>query len=329
MQLEKVIQLFKPVHGKMKAFVSRFEWKKAFTFLFFLLLSFTFWVLQSMQEEYETQLIVPVAYKDIPLEMAFTHTPPAFITARIRDKGSVLLNYKFKKIIINVEVNKPSGGKILLPESEIETLLLKQFSPTTSLLNIDPSKIEIAYAKRVEKQLPVVFNGQIHTAPGYIVSGDIECNPPAVDVYACGAVMDSLHEIRTEYTEIKDAGKTIVRKLKLLPVEGAAIQPGIVSVTIPIEEYTEKSFEIKVTAVHVPAGYAMRIFPATVRVTCNVPLSLFKELEETAFSVEASFAALNPDSPGALPLKLVRKPAWLEQATLSQDSIEFILEQIK
>ncbi|GHT43785.1 hypothetical protein FACS189438_1650 [Bacteroidia bacterium] len=329
MQLEKVILLFKPVHGKMKAFASRFQWKKAFTFLFFLLLSFTFWALQSMQEEYETQLVVPVTYKDIPLEMAFTNTPPAFITARVRDKGSVLLNYKFKKRVINIDVNKPSGGTILLSSGEIETLLMKQLTPTTSLLKIDPQKIEISYAKRVEKQLPVAFNGQISTAPGYIISGEIKYNPPAVDVYAGNVVMDSLHEIRTEYTEIKNANKTIIRKLKLLPVEGAAIIPNVVSVSIPIEEYTEKTFEIKVTAVHVPAGYAMRIFPATVKVTCNVPLSLFKELEENAFSVETSFAALNPDSPGILPLKLARKPAWLERATLSQESVEFILEQIK
>ncbi|MDR0537894.1 MAG: YbbR-like domain-containing protein [Tannerellaceae bacterium] len=330
LRLETFLLLFKSVHKKVNVFTSQLEWKKTFTFFLFLILSFAFWFFQSMQEEYETQIVVPVSFR-MPAGMAFIEAPPPVVTARVRDRGSVLLNYLFKKITVNVEAGTPSGrvSQAGLSTSDIEALLLKQFSPTTNILSFSPQRIEISYGKRSQKRLPVVFDGDIVAAPGYTVSGDISFDPPLVDVSGGEVVLDTLSEIHTEYAEVKNADKTVVRKLMLRSTDGVALAPNSVSVLIPIEEYTEKTIEIGITGARVPEGYTMRMFPSSAKVTCNVPLSLFKELSANTFAVEASFAELDSLHPGVLPLKLTKKPAGIKQISLSPASIEFILEQTR
>jgi hypothetical protein len=269
----------------------------------------------------------------MPKDMAFTQTPPSEIKVRIRDKGSALLNYTLgqKKIFIVVNMHNTSGPghTFLLSAGDMEDMLMKQLIPSTSLLNFEPRQIELSYSKLKKKRLPVRFDGEIHPEPGYLLSGDVIISPPEVEVFAGDVVLEPLTSVSTVYTEIRKGNKRIVRKLKLREIEGATFEPQVVSVEIPLEEYTEKTLEIPVVCRHTPQGYAIRMFPSVVKVTCNVPLSLFRELSEKDFSVEVVAGNPEQNASGMLPLRLTRKPGGIDRVSLSPDSIEFILEQIK
>jgi hypothetical protein len=286
-----------------------------------------------MQTEYEIQLDIPVNYKDMPNDMAFVRTPPSGITIRIRDKGSVLLNYtlghKISSITVSMKDTTLSGDALILPAKDIESIVMRQLIPTTSLLSFDPQRIEIPYSKLNKKRLPVYFNGDIRPEPGFLVSGDIVVSPSTTDVYATEAVLASMSSVQTVYTEIQKGNKTLIRRLKLKETDGAVFDPGTVSVTIPIEEYTQKTFEIPILSRDIPQGYIIRMFPSVVKVTCNVPLSLFKDLSDKDFIVETVVGDMVQNDSGVINVRLVKKPDWVDRVTLSQDSIEFILEQSK
>ena len=68
-------------------------------FLLFILLAFGFWLPKSLQQEYEIELVFPVKYKNVPADIAFNAPEVETITAKVKDKGSVLLNYTFWKIV--------------------------------------------------------------------------------------------------------------------------------------------------------------------------------------------------------------------------------------
>lgn len=298
-------------------------------FLFFLLLSFAFWILQSMQGEYEMQLDIPITYTDIPPHMAFVRTPPLAISARIRDKGSVLLNYTLGHTRASIDFrmqDTTSGSVVRLSAGDIEGILMKQLAPSTALVGFSPSQIEIPYSRLKKKRLPVSFAGLVGTEPGFLLSGEITIDPPAVDVFAADVVLDTLTSVQTVYTEIKKGNKTLARKLRLRGAEGLRFEPGEVSVTIPIEEYAQKTLEIPIVCKDVPPGYIVRMFPSAVKLSCNVPLSLFRDLSAGNFSVETSLAGRDRNGSGLLPLRLTKKPAWAGNFALSQDSVEFILE---
>lgn len=330
-RLGQINDSFKSTSSEIKALVHRQRWKEALIFFCFVLLSLGFWLLQSLQQEYEIEIKIPVKYKNIPPEISFIGTIPNEITARVKDKGSVLLNYSFGRTFVPIEVNMKNktneNGKFTLSKKTIDSDIKKQLIATTMLEGFEPQQIEVAYSKRIKKELPVVFNGKIQTEGGFKVSNDILIKPQNVSVYASDLILDTLTQIKTVYTEIKNGNKTLTKTLQLQKTEGATIEPISVTVTIPIEEYTEKTLEIPVVCTNLPAHYTLRTFPSTVKVTCSIPLSRFKDLSEDQFAIQIAFADLEQNVSGTLPIKLAKKPDWVDAVSIKPDKIEFILEQ--
>lgn len=219
------------------------------------------------------------------------------------------------------------SGSLSITKKTIQSDIQKQLLATTSLVGFEPQSIEAAYSKRIKKDIPVIFDGTIQTNPGFHVSGNILISPSTVSVYASDIVLDTLNQAKTVFTEIKKGTKTITRTVQLQKVSEATYDPTSVTITIPIEEFTEKTLEIPVICTGLPPHYTLRTFPSIAKVTCSVPLSRFKDLSEDAFEIKFSFKDLEQNVSGTLPIQLTKKPDWVSSATLVPDKIEFILEQ--
>lgn len=324
-------QSFKFARMKINAFLRRQRWKEALIFFFFVLLSFGFWLLQSLQQEYEIEISIPVRYKNIPPDISFTDTPPQEVIVKVKDKGSVLLNYSFGRTFAPIEANMKNqaekSGSLAIAKKAIESDIQKQLLATTSLISFEPQSIEAAYSERVKKDIPVVFNGTIQTNPGFHVSGDISISPTTVSVYASDVVLDTLNQAKTVFTEIRKGNKTITRTIQLQKISEATYDPTSVTITIPIEEFTEKTLNIPIVCTDIPPHYTLRTFPSVAKVTCSIPLSRFKDLSEDAFEIKFSFKDLEQNVSGSIPIRLTKKPDWVSSTTLVPDKIEFILEQ--
>lgn len=332
-QSEPTKSSLKPADQKEKAFSHPQRWKEALIFLAFVFLSFCFWMLQSMQEKYEVNIAIPVTYKNVPAEMAFTKTLPKAFNVKIKDKGSVLLNYMlgrtFVPITVTMHATKGKSGILTFSHKAIENAIFKQLKVTTQLISFDPSELYLTYSPMQWKKVMIAFNGEIHTEAGYQIAGDILIQPQEVQVYAPQQVLDTLHQVKTSFTTVENGNQTVVKKLKLMAVKGAKLNSRIVKVTIPIEEFTEKSIEIDVQCTNIPDHFRIRMFPSTVKITCNVPLSRFKEINETMFSASVTLPNMDDVSGTSLPVSLNKKPSWMKNVKIDPDKIDFLLEQIK
>ncbi|MCC8144728.1 MAG: YbbR-like domain-containing protein [Tannerellaceae bacterium] len=329
-RLENINNSFKSVPEEINTFLRRQRWKEVLIFIFFVLLSLGFWMLQSLQQEYEIDITIPVRYKHAPLDISFNEIPPDKVVAHIRDKGSVLLNYTFGRGFIPIEINMKEvavNGSFSVKRREIESNIQKQLIASTSLLSFEPSQIDISYSTRQRKEVPVTFTGRIDIERGYQQAGNITFEPATVSVYAGASTLDTLTAIKTNFIEIKKGNKTITRAVQLQKLPGTSLEPEYVTVTVPIEEFTEKIIEIPVVCNNLSWGYTLRTFPPLVKVVCNVPLSRFKELSAEDFSIEISFYDLEQNISGTIPVKLTKKPEWIQNITLVPDRIEFLLEQ--
>lgn len=330
-QLDRINESIKSARIKINAFLRRQRWKEALIFFSFALLAFGFWLLQSLQQEYEIEIRIPVRYKNIPPDISFTETPPQEIIAKVKDKGSVLLNYSFGRSFASIEANmnnqSEKSGSLSVNKKTIESDIQKQLLATTVLTGFEPQRIDAAYSKRIKKDIPVVFNGVIQTNPGFHVSGDIMINPTNISVYASDVILDTLNQVQTVYTEIRKANKTITKTIQLQKVDETTFDPTSVTITIPVEEFTEKTLEIPVVCTGLPPHYTLRTFPSVAKVTCSIPLSRFKDLSENDFEIKFSFKDLEQNVSGTLPISLTKKPDWVNTTTLVPDKIEFILEQ--
>ncbi|MDR1330682.1 MAG: YbbR-like domain-containing protein [Tannerella sp.] len=324
---------FKSVFRKIRAFFLRQKWEEILIFFCFVLLSTGFWYLESLQEEYEIEVGMPVKYKNVPQDVVLSADNPQSLLIRIRDKGTVLINYLWFNSFSPIEVDMKDvlSGKRSEAVAErrlLESAISRQLIASTSLLSIDPPTIRVDYTELIHKDITVSADVDIQTDPGFQISDAIRINPTKVHVYAESAILDTLLVIETESIELKRANKTVTHTVRLKPIPNARMEPEKVEVTIPIEEFTEKRFQIPVECKNLPDNYDLRVFPSTVEVVCNIPMSKYKDLERSDIEIRMSFQEFDSNRvSGGLPVRLTKCPEWLVTPLVNPYTVEFILEQ--
>ncbi|OUO54328.1 hypothetical protein B5F77_03850 [Parabacteroides sp. An277] len=330
-RLNGLVRTFQSTVTGMKAFLHRQRWKEALIFFCFVLLSFGFWLLQSLQQEYETELSIPLRYENVPANIALAPSVAKQVRIHVKDKGSALLNYtlgqKFRSITLDVQKLRKDEMRYIVSRSMLQDEISKQLLASTTLTLFEPQALSLPFDEQKSKEVPVVFNGSIETEGGFLVSGDILISPSMVTIYGSASLLDSIQEVRTEFLKIEKGKKTLVKNASLEAIEGVAFHTEGVSVTIPIEEYTEKTLTIPVRFVQVPPQYTIRSFPQEVEVSCNIPVSKFKMLTEELLVIEIPFRQLEENVSGSLAIDLSSRPEWLKTYRIDPNKIEFLLEQ--
>jgi len=323
-------ELFKSAN-RIKVFFFQQQWKETLIFLLFLLLSLGFWLLQRLQQEYEIEIAVPVRYRNIPPEMELTEEYPQEVIAKLRDKGNILINYSWLHSFSPIEVNLidiQKEGNYQVTRRTIEASISKHLISTTSLLSFEPETITIEYNVIQNKEVPVQADISVELEPGYQISGVITVAPEKVSIYATNNTLEFITSVKTVTTAIKKAKQTQEIKVRLQKIDNVRMNPDEVTITVPIEEFTEKRISVVIGCNDLPDNYILRSFPSTVEVVCNVPISRFRELEETDFEIQIPFEEFETNrTSGKLMVYLTKQPAWIANPAIIPSTIEFIIEQ--
>ena len=64
-----------------------------FVFLFFFVVSFGFWLLQTLNETFETEISVPLELKNVPDNVHITTGLPSQVNITVRERGTTLLHF--------------------------------------------------------------------------------------------------------------------------------------------------------------------------------------------------------------------------------------------
>ena len=89
---------------KIKDFLLSDKSREFLIFLFFFLIAGGFWLLQTLNNDYEAEFSIPVRMKDLPNNVVLTSEPPSELRVRVKDKGTVLLNYMLGKSFFPVNL---------------------------------------------------------------------------------------------------------------------------------------------------------------------------------------------------------------------------------
>ena len=89
----KIRYTYLKLSKKIKDFLLSDKSREFLIFLFFFLIAGGFWLLQTLNNDYEAEFSIPVRVKDLPNNVVLTSEPPSELRVRVKDKGTVLLNY--------------------------------------------------------------------------------------------------------------------------------------------------------------------------------------------------------------------------------------------
>lgn len=316
---------------KTKDFLLSDNSREFFVFLFFFFVASGFWLLQTLNNDYETDFSVPVRLKEVPNNVVITSEPPSEVSIRVRDKGTVLLNYMlgntFFPINLDFSEYKSANNHVRIYSSQLEKKLLNQLNISTKLLSIKPDTLDYIYSTGASKRVPVKFQGVVNAGRQYYISDTI-CSPDSVLVYAPQSVLDTITVAYTQRENFDNVSDTLRKQVSLVSDKGVKFVPSSIDLIFPVDVYTEKTIEVPLRGANFPEDKALRTFPSKVNVTFQVGMSQFRNITEHDFHINVSYEELMKLGSDKYTVKLENAPKGVNQIRINPKQVDFLIEQI-
>jgi hypothetical protein len=305
--------------------------KEFLIFLFFLVLSGSFWLFITLNETYEKEFSIPVNISNIPKNVMLTSEDSDTVRITIRDKGITLAAYTYGHRLKNLKVNfgtfAHGNGKGVVPSAELQKLMYQQLANSSRITSIKPDKYEFFYNFGAYKRVPVRWTGRVVPEELYFIS-KVQYSPDSIDIYASEEKLDS---IRTAYTEILNYSNfrdTLKVKARLAKVKGVKMVPDVIDIAFYTDVLTEENIDgVSVTGINLPKGKVLRTFPAKVRVSFVTGVSIFNKLKPEDFVVVADYRELSNHPTEKCKIYLTKSPAGISRAKLEINEVDYLIEE--
>ena len=304
--------------------------REFFIFLFFFIIASAFWLVQTLDREYEVEVKVPVKLKNVPENIVITSDFPSDIQVNIRDKGNTLLNYQLTKRFYPINIDfaeyQTRRHHVTILSSNFMKSITAQLGPNTHVVSLKPDTLEYYYSEGKSKKVPVKLQGRVSAGQQYYLSDTI-FTPEYVTVYAPPSALDTIKEAYTKYFEETQIEDTLRRQVELVGSRGVKFVPDVVDLMLPVDIYTEKTVEVPIEGVNFPADKTLRAFPSKVRVTFHVGLSKYLNITPEDFRVLVSYEELVKLGNEKYQVKLKKMPKDISQVRINPAQVDFLIEK--
>lgn len=314
----------------IKDFLLSQKSREFFLFMFFFCVAGGFWLLQTLNNDYESEFTLPLRLKGVPNHVVLTSELPSEVHVRVRDKGTVLFNYMVAKSFYPVTLDfadyPSSNHRVRLLASQVERKVMAQMNASTQLISIKPDTLEYIYCTGEAKRVPVRLQGHVSAGRQYYLS-DTLFQPDSVLVYAPRQQLDTLHEAYTRPIAWSDITDTLRRMVPLATMRGVKFVPSSVELMLPVDVYTEKSVEVPLVGVNFPAGKELRAFPSTIQITFQVGMSRFRQINAEDFHLTVSYEELLRLGNEKYTIRLKNIPEGASHVRFQPSQVDFLIEQ--
>ncbi len=303
-------------------------------FLFFLALSGAFWLMLTLNENYERELSAPVVITNVPRNAIITGTSTDTVKFTVRDKGYVIAAYVYgnavRQIAVDFAASSHTDGTGTVSYAELVRKVSSQIYKSSKLVSVKPSSISFTYNYGQHRQLPVRILGSVKAASSYYLS-EARFSPETVTVYGSKHLLDSLRFVYTERLNISNITDTTRLEVALRTISGAKIVPAKVSLTLYPDVLIECPVDVQITAVNMPEGKVLRTFPQHITVMAVCGSSQVRHLRRKGsgsdFLVVADYNDIMRNPSDKCKLSLSRVPSYVKSARLETSAVDYLIEQ--
>lgn len=316
---------------KIKNFLFSKTNKELLIFLLFFLLSATFWISQTLSDEFEVEINVPIKWNGLSNDVILTSELPTHITLNVRDKGTLLVSYVYGKRTPAIAIdcaaytNGVTAGRVAIPVSEIREQIENKLPSSTVILSLSPDTLEYFFNKGDHKKIPVAPAGNIQASPEYYVR-QVTFRPDSVTAYAPTAILDTLKNAYTAPLYLTDLKENKNISAPLQKVRGTKFAPERVSMNIMVDMFTEKTVEVPITGINFPATKTLRTFPSKVNVSFRVGMYAFKDVTAKDFVIAVSYEELLQLNGEKLRVRLKAWPQNVSNIKIEPAQVDYLIE---
>ncbi len=310
--------------------------KNLLVFLVFLAISSGFWFLNALRKSYVTTISYPVKFIKFPDDKMLDADVLKYIDIKVRGVGFTLVRYRLGKKFIPIDIeasklrsslNGSKKGGYLVTANHL-TRISAQLSSDLELLEVSPDTIFINWFAKSTKQIPVKLIADLQYQKQFQQGGAIVIQPNSVEVSGPENLMDSIQFVSTVSQRFENLADTLNKTFTIEPINGVDISIKKVSVSIPVEAFTESSFDVPILTRNVPDSLILKTFPSEIKVKFRVGLSRYDSIKPYHFQayVDGADVAI-AENQNKLKVKIDLTPDFIYSIEYSPVFVDYILER--
>ena len=316
----------------LKNFLNSKLSREVLVFAFFFAVSAGFWLLQTLHEDYEMEVEIPMTLQNVPVGIVITEELPEQIVVKVKDRGSTLFRYYLWQHLPTLEIDFASHdqgssfGHVVLTHAEIQKLVAQRLQPSSRIVGVHPDTLDYYYTRGVQKKLPVEFRGKVETSSVYYLES-LNISPDTVTIWGDKALLDSMTSVFTVMTNITNLSENVEQTVALATIRGTKVEPAEVVVKAEVDIYTEKEVRVPIVGTNFPGGCSLRTFPSSATVSFRVGSKKFSQITSDNFVLTATYEELMDLPDSMLTLQLRSVPEGVSQVRISPERVQFLIEQ--
>ncbi len=295
-------------------------------FLLFIVIATLFWVVMTLKDSAQVTTEVEIEITDKPDSITFINQPPTILHIIVRDKGTSLMRSAFMrnpKVQFNFH-EFAHDGVFRMTASDIYSILRSKFSSASQISALSIDSIHLQYTDLPPKKVPIDIISQLEPGIGYVVE-HLRPNKKIVKVYALSQeTLDTIMSVKTRRIKHTGLNKTTTYKVGLLPMRGVRIEPNEITVTATVQPLVTKEITVEITAVNVPHGENISLFPSMATVSFFVPMNRFNS-PVTPLTVQVDYNDIQKGNTLRLPVKITQWPSFIIDPKVKPATVEYIL----
>jgi hypothetical protein len=297
-------------------------------FLFFLLLSFTFWTSTKLSNTYIVEESFSIIWTNIPNGI-IPSSENQQMNVSISASGIEILIYRLINKSINISLSQAdfSGEKGLIDLRGQDFFIKKQFFENTKLNILNPLFLEFKFSRLEEKVFTVVPQIEINLRAGYLIDSSLKVTPDSILVRGPKSILDTLNSIQSESIIADDLYENFRKKVSLRSIPEIQLSESKVTVEVAVSRYTEKEFLLNVEVINLPLGTRVKLFPPKAKVRVTLPLSVLRTIKTSDFNLVVDYNNIFKDVEKKLDLIMIRRPSSVKKVILEPKKVNYLIRK--
>ena len=305
--------------------------KKYIYIILFFFVSFSFWILTKLSEDYSSKLTLEIDIINTPDDYIVKKQNINSILVFIKASGFELFYNKLfqNKLIVDLEEEKIVDDKIVIDYNKNKFKLKETLNSNIDISNVFPDQIVIELEQVVNKFVPIVLENELKIKSGYGLRSPVDLSPDSIQVSGplkeiskisyVSALIDADLNIENDYT----ADYEIVRDKKI------SYEFSSGKAVIYVDRYSEKTIKIPILVRGIPDSLDLRLYPNEVDISFQSSIKRLKNISEKDFIVSVSFDPKTKNLSKDLDVSIDSFPSSLKNLKISHKKVEFLIKNKK
>lgn len=329
----------KNIEDNIKKFFSKRNIKadrRLIVYLIFVALATIFWFLLQLEDEYETEISLPIRYSNFPVDKILVNELPDHFILNVKGHGFKLLEYKISNKFLPFPINvnnltlkmhsRSSYVKFFALSKNLNIDIQRWLDSDLKIMSISPDSLFFDFADRIFKKVPVESQLNIIPATQFLIRGEIAFSPDSIIISGAKPIVDTINSVYTRKQDLLDLKANYDDDIKLEKIDNIDFSEDNVDIAINIEKFTEGSKKVRLNTLNIPDSLVLRTFPNEINVTYFVALSDYDKVLPQLFEVAVDYKDINTQG-DKLNVKILNSPEYVRSLRFDPETVEYIIEK--